>query len=67
MATTIQISERTKQTLDLLKDNEKIRTNDDVIQLLLSTKTKIPDSMFGALKGKKMKWTKEDRFDFNEL
>mgnify|MGYP001577833928 CR=1 FL=1 len=66
MPTTIQVSETTKQLLDMLKEKKQVKTHDMLIQQLLQTETKIPKSMFGAMKGLK-KWSKEDRFDFHEL
>ena len=66
MATTIQVSDTTKQVLDMLKEKKRIRTHDQLIQNLIEEEMSVPKSMFGALKGKKLKWEKEDRFDFNE-
>lgn len=67
MPSTIQISATTKQMLDMLKEKKQIRTYDKLIEKLLGEKLRIPDSMFGVLKGKKLKWTKADRADFREL
>ncbi len=65
MATTIQISDGTKQILERLKTQEHVNNYDQVIQMLLKNKTKIPNSMFGSSKG--MTWTKKDRLEFDEL
>jgi hypothetical protein len=65
MPTTIQVSDTTKQLLDMLKEKRQAKSHDIVLQQLLESEAKIPKSMFGTLKG--MKWKKEDRFDFNEL
>ena len=66
MPTTIQVSETTKQLLDMLKEKKQAKTHDMVIQQLVQAEMKIPDSMFGAVKG--LKWKKEeDRADFREL
>ena len=67
MATTIQVSDTTKQMLEMLKEKKQMRTHDQLIQNLIEEEIAVPKSMFGALKGKKLKWAKEDRFDFNEL
>lgn len=67
MATTIQVSDTTKQMLEILKEKMQAKTHDTLIRQLLETETKVPKSMFGALRGKKLKWGKEDEFDFNEL
>ncbi len=66
MATTIQVSDTTKQMLDMLKEKRQAKTHDILIQQLLERETKIPRSMFGAIKG--LKWNKEkDRADFHEF
>ncbi|MBI2550227.1 hypothetical protein HYV83_03540 [Candidatus Woesearchaeota archaeon] len=66
MATTIQVSDTTKQLLDMLKEKKQAKTHDMLIQQLVQVEMKIPASMFGAVKGLK-KWSKEDRFEFHEL
>lgn len=66
MATTIQVSHATKQVLDLLKSREKALSYDQVIQHLARIHARVPQSMFGAIKG--IKWNKkEDRCTFHEL
>lgn len=66
MATTIQVSDTTKQMLDMLKEKKQAKTHDMVIQQLAQAEMKIPESMFGAAKG--MRWKKEeDRAVFREL
>jgi len=65
MSTTIQISNTTKQMLEQLKKKENAKSYDEIINNLMKKHTKIPKSMFGALKGKG--WTKEDRLDFREF
>tara|TARA_Y100000310_G_scaffold242934_1_gene247204 strand:+ start:2367 stop:2564 length:198 start_codon:yes stop_codon:yes gene_type:complete len=65
MATTIQISDGTKQILQKLKEQQHAANYDQVIGDLLRKSAKIPKSMFGTAKG--MKWEKKDRLGFNEL
>ena len=65
MATTIQVSDGTKQILEKLKEEQQANNYDQVIQKLLLKKTKIPASMFGSASG--IKWKKKDRMGFNEL
>ncbi len=66
MATTIQVSDTTKQMLEMLKKEKHAKTHDMLIQQLVQAETKIPKSMFGAFKG--LKWKKEeDRADFREF
>lgn len=65
MATTIQVSDATKQLLELLKKKEKTPSYDQIIQILAKERAKVPSSMFGAIKG--LKWKKKDRMDMHEL
>lgn len=66
MATTIQVSDTTKQMLDMLKEKKHAKTHDMLIHELLEKEAKIPKSMFGSIKG--LKWNKEeDRAIFREL
>ena len=65
MATTIQVSETTRQLLESYKMKQKESSYDKVLHNLLAEKMKIPKSMFGAAKG--LKWTKADRGDDREL
>lgn len=66
MSTTIQVSDTTKQLLDMLKEKKQIKTNDKLIQYLLDDKMDVPKSMFGAARGLG-RWKKEDRAEFREL
>lgn len=65
MATTIQVSDTTKQMLEMLKEKKQMRTHDQLIQHLIEEKIAVPKSMFGAIKG--LKWKKEDKADFHEF
>lgn len=65
MATTIQVSDATKQLLDILKKKEKARTQDELIQRLAKQRLTMPESMFGAAKG--LAWKKQDRAKLHEL
>ena len=66
MATTIQVSQETKQLLEELKKKDQTKTYDEVIQKLAQKQLRIPRSMFGATK-KITPWKKEDRAAFREL
>ncbi|GEM_PF-3756896 len=55
--TTIQIDEKTKQSLDAAKKRLKAKTYNEVIERLLKTKTK---SMYGFL-------AKEKKMSFEEM
>jgi hypothetical protein len=65
MATTIMLSESTKELLDMYKEKEHAASFDVCVRELLLGHLKIPKSMAGAFKG--MKWTKADRAEFREL
>jgi len=65
MATTIQVSDGTRQVLERLKKQQHATTYDQVIQQLIQVKTKVPTTMFASVKG--MKWNKKDRVVFHEL
>ena len=58
---TIALKEKTFQILKDLKDKEKSSTFDELIAKLVLKKERIPDSMFGSLKGKTKGFTIEER------
>lgn len=65
MATTIQVSETTKQMLQMLKEEEHATSYEEVIRQMLDERLNVPKSMLGALKG--FRWKKsEDRLQFHE-
>lgn len=66
MATTIQISDATRQLLEQVKEEEEASSYDEVIKKLLEKHTKTPKSMFGIGKGMKP-WSKKDRMNLHEL
>ena len=66
MATTIQVSDETKQLLETMKQQIDALTYDELIKRLLLQHAKIPNSMFGE--NKKIKqWKKSDRMILREL
>ena len=65
MATTIQVSEETKQLLAFVKKREQASSYDEVILHLAKEHVHVPASLFGSAKG--LKWKKEDRLQFREL
>lgn len=67
MATTIQVSESTKQMLEKIKEMENRFTYEDVIAGLVRDKLKVPKSLFGKGKGKISKFKREDRLRLHEL
>lgn len=64
MPTTVQISDTTRQKLEMLKDQEGLRTLDEVISRIADKELKSPKSMFG--KAKISGWNKKDRMKFHD-
>ena len=58
---TIALKERMFRLLKELKDKERLRSFDELIIELVHEKEKIPDSMFGSLKGKAKPFTQKER------
>lgn len=63
MPTTVQISDKTRQKLEILKEQEGVRTLDEVISRIADKELKTPKSMFG--KAKISPWKKSDRMKFH--
>ncbi len=63
MATTVQVSEETKQLLGIIKEKEAQPSFDAVILHLISKHEKVPRSMLGVLP-KKFRMTKQDKKEF---
>ena len=66
MTTTVQVSEKTLQMLNKLKEEMQARSNDEVIKTLISERKKIPKSMFGS-NPKLNAFSSEDEAKFHEL
>ncbi len=66
MPTTVQVSERTLQVLNKLKEELGARSHDEVIRTLISERKKIPDSMFGS-NPKLRPFRSEDEAEFHDL
>ena len=63
MSTTVQVSETTRQKLEILKNKEKFQTIDQLISDMADKELKTPKSMFG--KAKISSWKKSDRMKFD--
>ncbi len=64
--TTVQVSERTLQMLNQLKEEMRARSHDEVIKTLISEREGISSSMFGS--NPKLKpFSSEDEAEFHEL
>lgn len=63
MSTTVQISDMTRQKLEMLKQEEGLRTLDEVISSMADERLKMPKTMFG--KSKVSPWKKSDRMRFD--
>ena len=64
MSTTVQVSETTRQKLEILKNKEKFQTIDQLISDMADKELKTPKSMFG--KAKISSWKKSDRMKFDD-
>lgn len=51
MATTIQVSETTRQMLEMAKKKTGAKSLDETLQKVLAVQLDMPRSMFGSLKG----------------
>lgn len=66
MPTTVQVSEKTLQMLNELKEEMKARSHDEVIKRLISKRKRIPSSMFGSNRNLKP-FSREDEAENHEL
>jgi len=66
MTTTVQVSEKTLQMLNKLKEEMQAKSNDEVIKTLISERKKIPKSMFGS-NLKLNSFSRKDEGEFHEL
>jgi len=66
LPTTVQVNEKTLQTLNKIKKEMKANSHDQVIKNLIVERKKIPHSMFGS--NRKLKtFTKDDEAEFHDL
>ncbi|MBO3841804.1 MAG: hypothetical protein FGF48_05245 [Candidatus Brockarchaeota archaeon] len=66
MATTIQVSRKTRQLLDVLKKKLSAKSYDEVLQKLIAEKIEVPTSMFGS-NPKLSRFKQEEEAEFHEL
>jgi len=66
MPTTVQVSEKTLQMLNKLKEELRARSHEEVIKTLISERKKIPSSMFGSNPRLKP-FSHKDEGEFHEL
>jgi len=66
MATTIQVSKRTQQLLEMLKKKLSAKSYDEVLQMLATEKLKFSTSMFGS-NPKLSSFKEKDKAEFHEL
>lgn len=66
MTTSVQVSERTLQLLNKLKQEEGLKSHDQVIRELISERKKIPLSMFGSNRRLRT-FTAKDEAEAHEL
>lgn len=65
MATTIQVSDETRQLLELVKEEQHAASLDEAISVMAHKQLKIPASLSGKFKD--MRWKKSDRLVLHEL
>ena len=63
MATTIQVSETTRQMLEMAKKKVGAKSLDETLQKVLEEQLNVPKSMFGTLKGKMKPFTRKERLE----
>ncbi len=63
MATTIQVSDLTRQILEHIKEEENAESYDAIIYELVKNRQKVPSSLFGKGRGKG--WKPDDRMKFH--
>ncbi|MDW8033644.1 MAG: hypothetical protein RMI79_01640 [Nitrososphaerota archaeon] len=66
MATTIQVSRKTKQLLDALKRRLSAKSYDEALQKIIAEKMGIPTSMFGV-NPKLSRFKEEEEAELHEL
>ena len=66
MTTSVQVSERTLQLLNKLKQDKGLKSLDQVIRELVAERGKIPKSMFGS-NPKLRSFTAKDEAEAHEL
>jgi len=66
MPTTVQVSEKTLQMLNKLKEELRARSHEEVIKTLISERKKIPSSMFGS-NPRLEPFSHKDEGEFHEL
>lgn len=64
--TTVQVTEKTLQLLNKLKEEMKARSHDEVIKALISERERIPKSMFGSNPRLKP-FSEKNEAEFHEL
>lgn len=63
MATTIQVSEKTRQMLEMAKNRMGAKSLDETIEKAISDHLNAPKSMFGKLKGKMKPFARKERLE----
>lgn len=66
MATTIQVSRKTKQLLDMMKRRMSAKSYDEVLRKLIAEKMGMPVSLFGS-NPRLTPFSEEEEAEFHEL
>lgn len=66
MTTTIQVSETTRQMLEMAKRKVGAKSLDETLQKVLEEQMNVRKSMFGTLKGKMKPFSRRERLEMWE-
>lgn len=66
MATTIQVTERTRVLLEIAKKKIGAKSLDETLQRFLEERLNVQKSMFGKFKGKMKPFTRKERLEMWE-
>lgn len=66
MSTTIQVSRKTLQLLNMLKERLSVKSYDELIRMMALEKLNLPKSMFGV-NPRLSSFKEEDEAEFHEL
>ena len=63
MATTIQVSKKTRQMIEMAKKQIGAKSIDEALEKVLEEQLNIPKSMFGKFRGKMKSFTRKERLE----
>ena len=63
MSTTIQVSDKTRQMIEIAKRQTGAKSIDEALEKVLGEQLHIPKSMFGKFRGKMKSFTRKERLE----